>query len=152
MTWSTKIILSNTLPAPGSVRINIAPRDSIALEIALGQSLGPRGAKSPPLGNLLGLRGCIFQYIPPLRSVRIQYSRIYSWNAALLGPFSTKSCSNKQRLCFKIPSLIRRSLKIWGCIVLSVLYLWLCWNGNLLVGQTPQIPWDSQHATEDIIS
>ena len=43
-----------------------------ALEIALGQSLGPRGAKSPPLGNLLGLGGCIFRYIPPLGSVRIQ--------------------------------------------------------------------------------
>ena len=40
---------------------------------ALGQSLGPRGAKSPPLGNLLGLGGCIFRYIPPLGSVRIQY-------------------------------------------------------------------------------
>ena len=43
-----------------------------ALEIALGQSLGPRGAKSPPSGNLLGLGGCIFQYIPPLVSVRTQ--------------------------------------------------------------------------------
>ena len=29
-------------------------------------------AKSPPLGNLLGLGECIFQYIPPLGSVRIQ--------------------------------------------------------------------------------
>ena len=44
-----------------------------ALKIALGQSLGPRGAKSPPLGNLLGLGECIFQYIPPLGSVRTQY-------------------------------------------------------------------------------
>ena len=42
-----------------------------ALEIALGQSLGPRGAKSPLLGNLLGLGGCIFQCIPPLGTVRI---------------------------------------------------------------------------------
>ena len=42
---------------------------------ALGQSLGPRGAKSPPLGNLLGLGECIFQYIPPLGSVRIHYKR-----------------------------------------------------------------------------
>ena len=41
---------------------------------ALGQSLGPRGAKSPPSGNLLGLGGCISQYIPPLGSVRIQYT------------------------------------------------------------------------------
>ena len=29
-------------------------------EIALRQSLGPRGAKSPPLGYLLGLEKCIF--------------------------------------------------------------------------------------------
>ena len=47
-----------------------------ALEIALGQSLGPRGAKFPPLGNLLGLGECIFQYIPPLGSVRIQYTAL----------------------------------------------------------------------------
>ena len=38
------------------------------------ESLGPRFAKSPPLENLLGLGGCIIQYIPPLGSVRIQYS------------------------------------------------------------------------------
>ena len=46
---------------------------------ALGQSLGPRGAKSPPLGNLSGLGCCIFRYIPPLVSVRTQYfgRRIY---------------------------------------------------------------------------
>ena len=43
-------------------------------DFALGQSLGPRGAKSPPSGNLSGLGGCISQYIPPLGSVRIQYS------------------------------------------------------------------------------
>ena len=41
---------------------------------ALGKSLGPRGAKSPPLGNLSGLGGCISQYIPPLGNVRIQYA------------------------------------------------------------------------------
>ena len=40
---------------------------------ALGKSLGPRGAKSTPLGNFSGLGGCISQYIPPLGSVRIQY-------------------------------------------------------------------------------
>ena len=45
-----------------------------AERMSLGQSLGPRGAKSPPLGNLLGLGECIFQYIPPLGSVRIQYT------------------------------------------------------------------------------
>ena len=53
---------------------DFAPRPSrLSSGFALGQSLGPRGAKSPPLGNLLGLGGCIFQYIPPLGSVRIQY-------------------------------------------------------------------------------
>ena len=47
-----------------------------ALEIALGQSLRPRGAKSPPSGNLSGLGGCIFRYIPPLVSVRTHYDDI----------------------------------------------------------------------------
>ena len=37
------------------------------------QSRGPRGAKSPPEGNLEGRGGCISQYIPPLGSVRIQF-------------------------------------------------------------------------------
>ena len=37
---------------------------------ARGQSRGPRGAKSPPEGNLEGRGGCIFQCIPPLVSVR----------------------------------------------------------------------------------
>ena len=45
---------------------------------ALEKSLGPRGAKFPPLGNLLGLGGFIFQYIPPLGSVRIQYCCTFS--------------------------------------------------------------------------
>ena len=49
-------VLENTLPE--------------ALEIALGQSLGPRGAKSPPEGNLEGGGGCIFQCIPTRGSVR----------------------------------------------------------------------------------
>ena len=54
-----------------------------ALEIALGQSLGPRCAKSPPSGNLSGLRGCISQYIPPLGSVRIQYHLKQSHDSTL---------------------------------------------------------------------
>ena len=49
-------------------------RGGLFILSALGQSLGPRGAKSQPLGNLSGLGGCISQYIPPLGSVRIQYS------------------------------------------------------------------------------
>ena len=53
--------------------VSLATGMIAALEIALGQSHGPRGAKSLPLGSLLGLEGCIFQYIPPLSSVRIHY-------------------------------------------------------------------------------
>ena len=37
---------------------------------ARGQSRGPRGAKSPPEGNLEGRGGCIFRYIPTRVSVR----------------------------------------------------------------------------------
>ena len=37
---------------------------------ARGQSRGPRGAKSPPEGNLEGRGGCISQYIPTRGSVR----------------------------------------------------------------------------------
>ena len=37
---------------------------------ARGQSRGPRGAKSPPEGNLEGRGGCIFRYIPTRGSVR----------------------------------------------------------------------------------
>ena len=55
-----------------------------ALEIALGQSRGPRGAKSPPSGNLLGLGGCISQYIPPLGSVRIQYQLVQKYGKYLI--------------------------------------------------------------------
>ena len=33
-------------------------------------SQGPRGAKFPPLGNLEGRGGCIFQYIPTRGSTR----------------------------------------------------------------------------------
>ena len=61
---------------------------------ALGQSLGPRGAKSPPLGNLLGLGGCIFQYIPPLGSVRIQYlSSILEYMSSFELLLSTLPCT-----------------------------------------------------------
>ena len=56
----------------------------MALDIALGQSLGHRGAKFPALGKSVGPRGCIFQYIPPLSSVRIQYVAFTS-NLNLVG-------------------------------------------------------------------
>ena len=42
---------------------------------ARGKSRGPRGAKSPPEGNLKGRGGCISQCIPTRGSVRIQYHR-----------------------------------------------------------------------------
>ena len=53
----------------------------------LGQSLGPRDAKSPPSGNLSVLGGCISQYIPPLGSVRIQY--IFLQKISVKGTFET---------------------------------------------------------------
>ena len=71
-----RIYCIRTLPRGGMYWEIHPPRPErfpSALEIALGQSLGPRGAKSPPSGNLSGLGGCISQYIPPLGSVRIQY-------------------------------------------------------------------------------
>ena len=53
------------------------PRDNISWYTPQGKYQnnihGPRGAKSPPSGNLSVLRGCISQYIPPLGSVRIHY-------------------------------------------------------------------------------
>ena len=64
-------VFSDTLPI-GNIR-----NTSSALEIALG--LRPRaisrasGCKIPAFGKSLGPRGCIFQYIPPLVSVRTQY-------------------------------------------------------------------------------
>ena len=66
--------LENTPPSALEISLRrgfCTPRPSrLPSGFALGQSLGPRGAKSPPSGNLLGLGGCIFQYIPPLVSVR----------------------------------------------------------------------------------
>ena len=76
-TASSRDVSENTPPSAleiSLVRGFCTPRPSrLPSGFALGQSLGPRGAKSPPLGNLLGLGGCIFRYIPPLGSVRIQY-------------------------------------------------------------------------------
>ena len=74
-TASSRDVSENTPPSAleiSLVRGFCTPRPSrLPSGFALGQSLGPRGAKSPPLGNLLGLGECIFQYIPPLGSVRI---------------------------------------------------------------------------------
>ena len=76
-TASSRDVSENTPPSAleiSLVRGFCTPRPSrLPSGFALGQSLGPRGAKSPPLGNLLGLGGCIFRYIPPLGSVRIQF-------------------------------------------------------------------------------
>ena len=76
-TASSRDALGNTSPSALEISLGrgfCTPRPSrLPSGFALGQSLGPRGAKSPPSGNLLGLGGCISQYIPPLGSVRIQY-------------------------------------------------------------------------------
>ena len=77
-TASSRDALENTPTSALEISLGwgfCTPRPSrLPSGFALGQSLGPRGAKSPPLGNLLGLGECIFQYIPPLGSVRIQYN------------------------------------------------------------------------------
>ena len=57
--------LGNT--SPSNLEISPSGRDFTPL------GLGPRGAKSLPLGNLSVLGGCISKYIPPLGSVRIHY-------------------------------------------------------------------------------
>ena len=76
-TASSRDALGNTSPSALEISLGRGfcnPRPSrFPSGFALGKSLGPRGAKSPPLGNLSGLGGCISQYIPPLGSVRIQY-------------------------------------------------------------------------------
>ena len=76
-TASSRDVSENTPPSAleiSLVRGFCTPRPSrLPSGFALGQSLGPRGAKSPPLGNLLGLGGCIFRYLPPLGSVRIHH-------------------------------------------------------------------------------
>ena len=65
-------VFINTLPRgpTDSVRARILHHSASALEIALGQSLGPWGVKSPSSGNLSLLWGVFSQYIPPLGSVR----------------------------------------------------------------------------------
>ena len=76
-TASSRDALGNTSPSALEISLGrgfCTPRPSrFPSGFALGKSLGPRGAKSTPLGNLSGLGGCISQYIPPLGSVRIQY-------------------------------------------------------------------------------
>ena len=75
-TASSRDALGNTSPSALEISLGrgfCTPRPSrFPSGFALGKSLGPRGAKSPPLGNLSGLGGCISQYTPPLGSVRIQ--------------------------------------------------------------------------------
>ena len=76
-TASSRDALGNTSPSALEISLGrgfCTPRPSrFPSGFALGKPLGPRGAKSTPLGNLSGLGGCISQYIPPLGSVRIQY-------------------------------------------------------------------------------
>jgi len=67
-------VLENTLPEAQEIsqgRGFCTPRPERLPEgEARGQSRGPRGAKSPPEGNLEGRGGCIFQCIPTRGSVR----------------------------------------------------------------------------------
>ena len=84
-TASSRDALGNTSPSALEISLGrgfCTPRPSrFPSGFALGKSLGPRGAKSPPLGNLLGLRECIFQNIPPLGSVRIQcFFSTFDWS------------------------------------------------------------------------
>ena len=80
-TASSRDALGNTSPSALEISLGrgfCTPRPSrLPSGFALGQSLGPRGAKSPPSGNLSGLGGCISQYIPPLGSVRIHPGHIH---------------------------------------------------------------------------
>ena len=61
-------VLENTLPEAQEISQGwgfCTPRPERLPEgEARGQSRGPRGAKSPPEGNLEGRGGCIFQCIP----------------------------------------------------------------------------------------
>ena len=56
--------------------------------------LGPRDCpRASPSGNLSGLGGCIFRYIPPLGSVRIQYNRCQLYNTEVENEhFHLKQC------------------------------------------------------------
>ena len=94
-----------------------------ALEISLG-----RGFCTPrPLGNLLGLGECIFRYIPPLGSVRIQYI------PQLLREASSR---NLKPMCKKILTLCGRtswSLCLSICprfFCLSILFMKLSYIYN----------------------
>ena len=73
-TASSRDALENTPPSALEISLRrgfCTPRPSrLPSGFALGQSLGPRGAKSPPEGNLEGRGGCIFRYIPTRGSVR----------------------------------------------------------------------------------
>ena len=103
-TASSRDALGNTSPSALEISLGrgfCTPRPSrLPSGFALGQSLGPRGAKSPPSGNLLGLGGCISQYIPPLGSVRI-HSLIISREVLIL----TLSIFNALKVCISWYSL-----------------------------------------------
>ena len=106
-TASSRDALGNTSPSALEISLGrgfCTPRPSrFPSGFALGKSLGPRGAKSPPLGNLSGLGGCISQYIPPLGSVRI-HSLIISREVLIL----TLSIFNALNVCISWYSLCPR--------------------------------------------
>ena len=63
---------TNKVPYQGSVNLNTINIHWEIHPLRTLRSFGPRGAKSPPSGNISGLGGRIFRYIPPLVSVRTQ--------------------------------------------------------------------------------
>ena len=73
-TASSRDALGNTSPSALEISLGrgfCTPRPSrFPSGFALGKSLGPRGAKSQPSGNLLGRGGCISQCLPTRGSVR----------------------------------------------------------------------------------
>ena len=100
-TASSRDALGNTSPSALEISLGrgfCTPRPSrFPSGFALGKSLGPRGAKSPPSGNLSGLRGCISQYIPPLGSVQIQYHLKQSHDTLRVESTSTSTNTTSAR-------------------------------------------------------
>ena len=112
-TASSRDALENTPTSALEISLRwgfCTPRPSrLPSGFALGQSLGPRGAKSPPLGNLLGLGECIFQYIPPLGSVRIQYNCSYNETIQLIRYTCSHICSPTKAL---VPGVLNTGVSI----------------------------------------
>ena len=132
-TASSRDALGNTSPSALEISLGrgfCTPRPSrLPSGFALGQSLGPRGAKSPPLGNLLGLGECIFQYIPPLGSVRIQYTSQQPCLCLLTSEFYFKFHQEQGKEVKLLSSSPKK--KQFGSSIFSLLKLLrLCWGAE----------------------